>query len=98
MASGTTTRACSRTIRRNSVPPWMSLATRRLRTDIGGAHDRHEQALVVARFLRRDHVVEAAGLLERFDELIDVLRSPRLDRDADDELPLLGQRRIHRRN
>src|SRR5512132_1008999 len=98
IANGTITRRCSRTTRWSNVPPCTSLATRPLRTHVRPANHRFQQPVVVGRLERRDHVAKAAGFLERLDELVNVLRSARLDGNLDDELPFLRQRRIDRGN
>src|SRR5512138_2322176 len=94
IASGTTMRRCSRTTRCVSVSLRRSSATRAPGSDVDTPDHRYQQSLLVGFLGRRDHVAEAAGLLECLDERIEILGSTCLNGDVDDELPLRAQRGI----
>src|SRR5262245_11731544 len=97
-ASGTTTRRCSRTTRCVSVSLRRSSATGSPGPHVDTSDHRDQQPLLVG-FLRwRDDVTEAACLLERLDEGIEILGPACLNGDVDDELSLRAQRRVYRGN
>src|SRR6266850_2648510 len=98
IARGIPRRRCSRIMRWTTASPCSSLATRPLRSHVGPSDYSLEQPLLVGLFRGRDDVAEAARLLERFDEGVDVFGSPGLDADLNDELSSGFQARIDRRN